>query len=862
VLIGRDIDLERLRDAVDRHRLVTLAGPGGVGKTTLARRALDDRTERRGFVDLVSVSSEGILEGVAGSLGFVSYADMLRVVGGDEWLIVMDNCEHVLDPAASVVETLLDNCPGVRVIATSREPLDLDAELVLRLDPLGTEGSPSPAAQLFLDRARARGVGEELDLDVVEMLCKQLDGLPLAIELAAAKAAAMSPQEIVSRLSRSLSALDRSRPRGPVRHRGLTATIAWSYEQLDPRLDMAFARLAVFEGRFSTAMAGAAFAGLVDDPHEALAALTDRSLLVHRTRGGQSWFRMLDTIRVFGLERLIASGGRESTWQRVVDHVAERLAELGKQPIMGASELPAFLYFGFATIRDVAAHIVANDATPNRAFAIAGPLWWLEDIGHQTEAAEMIYQMVERWPDPIPASGLAYGAAATFLRLGRRIEEAQQSARIAISTGDPAGAAFGHRCLGQMSRNDGEWQVALDHFGQGVELARSVGQIALALEIEMHSAMTHARMGDVERAVDILRTLELESRAYAMCHNWIRLFLAWIVMPTDHEEGRAIAEDVISEHAHVSSQWAMATAHLDLGVAAAFDGDIASAAREMATALEQFVAINNTTDIVLVYVSAAALLNGVGDTRSGSIAVALWQRLVHLGSFGPFEMAIFDRLGGLPTTGETPTDPSWVELRDALVRLGDAGEVAVLGGEVAVPGVGGPVFRQVGEFWEVGVTGARSHVADTKGLRDIATLLAAPGKEIAALDLMGSGLEGGGAGEASDAAARTAYQERIKELQQDIAAATAANDPHRVEVAQDELDQLVEHLSAAYGLGGRERTSGDAAEKARSAVTWRIRSTIRKLIETDDALGAHLDASIKTGRFCVYQPAESVKWQL
>ena len=857
MLIGRELDLERTRETIERSRLVTIAGPGGVGKTTLAHVVLDERVERRGFVDLVSVSSDGMLESVAGALGFVSFADLVRVVGDDDWLLVMDNCEHVLDPAAAVVETLLDSCPGLTVVATSREPLALDTEVVLRLEPLGLDGHPSPAAALFLARAAAKGVTEGLELADVEALVRRLDGLPLAIELAAAKCAAMTPSEISERVTASLDAIDRARARGPARHRGLAATIAWSFDQLEAPLDVVCARLAVFEGRFSVGMATAAVGELVDDVHDTLVSLTERSLLVHESLDGRSWFRMLDTIRTFGLE-MIGASEREETWERVVSHVVAELVDLGSRPIMSGAHVQFVLKHGFSVIRAVARHCVAHDETPDRALAMTKPLWWLEDIGHQTEASDLIGEILTRWPEPTASAGMAYAVRGAFLRLARRVDEAARASRVAISSGDPVAVAMAHRTLGHIARNRSEWADAIAHYDAGVEAARAVDEIAFALEIEMHTAMTQARMGDLDRGVARLRRLELESRPHPLCHNWIRLFLAWLVMPIDHDEARAIADAVIAGRDHESSSWAVATAHVDLGVAAGLDGDLPVAARHLAESLERFVDIHNTTDVVLVYAAAAATLNAAGDTVGAGHAVTMLDRLLDLGAFGPFELELYERIGGLPERERTPTGVSWVRVRDALRRLA-AGPVP---DELAAAEATGAIFRRSGDHWVVGLDRAPVPVIDSKGMADLAALLARPGQEIAALDLMGAQVVAGTAGELSDAAARVAYQDRIRTLQEEIESATAADDVGRVETAQDEMDRLVTHLSAAYGLGGRGRAAGDTAEKARSAVTWRIRSAINRLRDVAPDVADHLDRSVKTGRFCVYDPAEPVSWRL
>jgi hypothetical protein len=181
---------------------------------------------------------------------------------------------------------------------------------------------------------------------------------------------------------------------------------------------------------------------------------------------------------------------------------------------------------------------------------------------------------------------------------------------------------------------------------------------------------------------------------------------------------------------------------------------------------------------------------------------------------------------------------------------------------------------RVGSLWRLTYAGVTSHVPDVKGIRDLASLLAEPGREFPALDLAtahgatgprvaGARQEGlgrpGDLGERLDATARAAYTARIKELQEALDGADAAGDPHRAAAAQEELDFLTAELSAAYGLRGPRR-SGDPAEKARAAVTSRIRAAIAKIRAAHPALGEHLGDRVKTGRFCSYQPATPTTW--
>jgi hypothetical protein len=174
-------------------------------------------------------------------------------------------------------------------------------------------------------------------------------------------------------------------------------------------------------------------------------------------------------------------------------------------------------------------------------------------------------------------------------------------------------------------------------------------------------------------------------------------------------------------------------------------------------------------------------------------------------------------------------------------------------------------FRRDGELWQLAFDGESVHMPDLKGLHDLARLLAAPREEIHVLDL-GAVVDGvspqGHAGELLDAEARAAYKARIDELREERELAEAANDTVRAERAREELDAIGEALQSAYGLGGRARRAGDQAERARSAVTWRIRSAITRVEAVHPALGRHLKNSVRTGTFCSYAPEQPVDWRL
>jgi hypothetical protein len=167
-----------------------------------------------------------------------------------------------------------------------------------------------------------------------------------------------------------------------------------------------------------------------------------------------------------------------------------------------------------------------------------------------------------------------------------------------------------------------------------------------------------------------------------------------------------------------------------------------------------------------------------------------------------------------------------------------------------------------GDYWDVEFAGRPVHLKASKGLTDLARLLSTPGREVHCLELMGAGVEQSSSGDVLDATARRRYEQRIRDLQAEIDSADADNDFLRADRARVELDALVDHVTAALGLGGRSRRSGDSTERARSAVTQRVRSTIRRLADVHPELGRHLEMSVVTGIYCAYRPEHPVDWQV
>jgi predicted ATPase/class 3 adenylate cyclase len=324
-ILGREGAVAELTDLLRKARLVTLLGMGGLGKTRLAietaARAAAGYPDGAWFVDLAAVTdAEAVAPAVAGVFGVAGQAgksvteSVVDALRARRLLIVLDNCEHVTRAAAAVAHAILGACPRVTVLATSRELLRIVGEQVWPIAPLAFDGDTAPAVQLFAERARAVApdfvLGEQGD--VVARLCQALDGIPLAIELAAARVRAMSPAQILERIShrfRLLTGGARGTPNE--RHQTLRNAVQWSFDFLTPAEQAVVTRAALFAGGFSLEAAEEVCADAdVDaiDVCDLLSALVNKSLLHVERRHGDVRFAMLETIRGFCLGKLEAAG--------------------------------------------------------------------------------------------------------------------------------------------------------------------------------------------------------------------------------------------------------------------------------------------------------------------------------------------------------------------------------------------------------------------------------------------------------------------------------------------------------------------------------------------------------------------------
>ena len=422
--IGRDAELAELRRLMGGSRLVTLTGAGGAGKTRLGLQAaaglLDGAGDGVWFADLAPLQDPGLVAvtvanvlGVRQEPGRPALDTLVAAVGGRRLLVLLDNCEHLVSACAKVADALMRSCPNLALLATSREPLGIDGEQLYRIPSMATPSDgddaraiqASEAVRLFADRAAAQGVQlawDEPAAELIGRICRRLDGIPLAIELAAARLRVLPAAELEARLDERFALLTGGSRAALPRQQTLRAMVDWSWELLNPDERMVLARLSVFAGGFGLAGAEAVAADQrVPAPEVAghLGALVDKSLVqFDRTGTGPGRYRLLETVRQYAAGQLDARGPAPGTARVAHREYYLALAEAAAPQLMGPDQA-SWLDRLDAELGNLRAAIAFSltEPDPEPGLRLAAPLrvYW-RARGHAAEGADALLALLDR----------------------------------------------------------------------------------------------------------------------------------------------------------------------------------------------------------------------------------------------------------------------------------------------------------------------------------------------------------------------------------------------------------------------------------------------------------------------------------
>jgi predicted ATPase/DNA-binding SARP family transcriptional activator len=729
-LVGRERDLEELEDILldASVRLVTLTGPGGVGKTRLAlevaRRVAPEFPDGACFVPLATVTDpEQVLPTVARALGLaetgtISPLEAIRsALHERELLLVLDNLEQVVAVAPELA-MLLEGCGGLTVLTTSREPLHLRAEHLFETPPLPV---PRPgqlakaiarndAVTLFAERARAVcrefAITDET-IDTVAATCARLDGLPLAIELAAARSRSMAPVEILARLDDRLALLAEGYHDLPPRQRTMRAAIAWSYDLLDKAEQALFRRLAVFAGGWSLEAAEVvclASGELGIDVADGVWALADKSLLRQDDEADdEPRYRMLETIREFGLERLAASG--EAAVVRNA-HAAYylALAERAEPELTGPEQGVWFdrLEAEHGNLRAALGWSLERGES-ELALRLGAALWrfWM-GRGYFTEGRQWLGRALEYKDAPLPLRAAVLTAAGSLAEHHNDYGPAQALHTQALAAwraiGDRRQEAAALDSLGNVAHDQGDYDRALELHGQALAICQEVGDEWGAARALNNLGAVAYYQGAYDRAEaswrEALAAMRTLGDASTEC-NTLNNLGALAAQRGDYAEAGTLHEQALALRRRLGDWHGVAFSLVNLGEVAQHEGDLARAA--------------------LVFKQAAGILRELGVERPLAVA------LLGLGAVsreqGDLDRAcatVRESLGLFATVGD---------------RYGLAGALEVAAGVLVtlqVPTVAARLFAAAAALRDA-IGAAREPGAEAAYGRDLATVRGALG---------------------------------------------------------------------------------------------------------------------------------------
>ncbi len=648
--IGRDRELEAVTRLLGTARLLMLTGPGGVGKTRLALAAIDRMDAPAGgirLVELASLSDPGLVpHTVASALdvreepGRTVVESVVAGIGRQPLLLVLDNCEHLTAAVAYLTEALLRGCPAARILATSRQPLGITGETVYRVPSLSLpdpETRPrwdaaarSDAVRLFADRAALIHPSfalTETNTPVVVQVCRRLDGIPLAIELAVARMSALSVDQIAARLDDRFRLLTGGSRTSLPRHQTLRAAIDWSHDLLSPGERALFRRVSVFAGTFTLEAVEAVCAGdgvALPEVLDLLTQLVDKSLILAEPSDAR--YQMQETVRRYARDRLLESGEQTALLVRHREWCL-RLAESAEPELQGPDQKPWMrrLALEHDNMRDALAFSL--EAPGDAALRLAAALWWFWHArGYLNEGRAWLTRALAAAADAPPSTRARGLYAAGFLawRLGaydQAVALGEESLAVARAGGDRLRMASAISLLEQIARARGDsagaaalaednlalfrdlddsWGIATtlimvgnaaqdagDHVRARAALEESLGRFntmgdAAGTATALHFLGLVARdQGDLARAQAAAEeSLRLNRELGEHSRSAFALHLLGLVARDrgDHAEADRLFGESLAMFRDLEDTWGITTALVSLGTVARLRGDGARAA--------------------------------------------------------------------------------------------------------------------------------------------------------------------------------------------------------------------------------------------------------------------------------------------
>jgi predicted ATPase/DNA-binding CsgD family transcriptional regulator len=551
--VGRRPELGRVRSALAGARLVTLTGPGGIGKTRLAVEAAAGlhRRFRDGawLVELAGLRDPALLAAeIARAFGLLdrssgwAVATLSDSLAGRQALLVLDNCEHLLDTCAVLAEALLRACPELRILATSRQVLGVPGEVTVPVPPLPVpaEGELTAAGslldyeavRLFAERGAAVLPGFAVDAGnhrAVTQLCRRLEGIPLAIELAAVRLRAMSPEQILARVENRFGLLSKGDP-GTPRHATLHAALTWSYDLLPAAEQEMWRRCSVFTGSFDLDAAEVVCSGdgiAADAVADLVDGLVAKSVLLRRPGGRTARYGLLDTVREYGQQRLREAGQEASVQRRHRDRYAALAAQpegLGARQVEWIDGLDA----DHQNVRAALEFCLAEPGEAAAGLRMACDLWlYWETRGHLTEGRRFLATLIGRAPDApgLRARGMWVAGYLALVQGDGAAARGLLAEALAAGDGDPQVAAYATQFLGRALWFTGEPGRGLTLTDQALQRHRAAADWQGVMLTLVQLGIMRTLMGHPQAAAAMFEECIAESEARG--ERWNRSYALW-----------------------------------------------------------------------------------------------------------------------------------------------------------------------------------------------------------------------------------------------------------------------------------------------------------------------------------------------